>query len=120
VPAEARITLLTVAAEKDGAGGPVNPSLELPSGQQTVYLFFRYVNVQPGMEVAFAWYRDGQLLEACSDTWPWSQVEGREWGTNGETYFSCAPSGGWSPGQYRVQVFVQGQEQSVLDFTILP
>jgi hypothetical protein len=75
--------------------------------------------MEDGLETTFAWYRDGELYERCSDTWPWGIPEGRDWGLRGFTWYVCNPSGGWQPASYDVEVVVAGEPQDRISFAIV-
>jgi len=107
---EAHIELQSLALEKDESGLPVNPGNEFPPGDHWVYLFFTYEGMQNGVARTFAWYKDGEFLERCSDTGLW------EWGDHGRTWYRCA--GIWEPGIYEIHVFVETRLQGVAQFVI--
>lgn len=115
---DAYIKLITLAMEKGEDGGPVEPGSEFPAGKHYVYLFFQYDGMEEGVMTTFAWYRDGEYLERCSDTWLWDMVEGREWGENGRMSYYCNPAGGWEPGMYEIHVFIEDQLQGIAEFVI--
>jgi hypothetical protein len=118
VPAgeDARITVITLAAEADDLEQPVDPGTEFPPGDHRVYLFFTYEGMQNGVTTTFAWYKGGELLD--SDTWAWGLVEGREWGEAGQTYYYYRHLGGWEPGAYQVHVFIETRLQGTAQFVI--
>jgi len=120
VPAreDARIAIITLAAEEDDFGQPVDPGTEFPPGDHRVYLFFTYEGMRNGTATTFAWYKDGEFIEFCSDTWAWGLVEGRDWGEAGRTSYYCSPPGGWEPGTYQVQVFIETRLQGSSQFVI--
>lgn len=120
VPAgeDAYIKLITLAMEKGEDGGPVEPGSEFPAGKHYVYLFFQYDGMEEGVMTTFAWYRDGEYLERCSDTWLWDMVEGRDWGKSGRMSYYCNPAGGWEPGMYEIHVFIEDQLQGIAEFVI--
>jgi hypothetical protein len=120
VPAgeDAHITIITLAAEEDALGQPVDPGAEFPPGDHRVYLFFTYEHMQNGVATTFAWYKNGELLDFCSDTWAWGLVEGREWGEVGRTSYYCKLPGGWEPGDYQVHVFIESRLQGTAQFVI--
>ena len=119
VPAreDAHIAIITLAAEKDANDQPVNPGAEFPPGDHRVYLFFTYEGMRNGTTTTFAWYKDGQLIDFCSDTWLWG-LKGREWGESGRQPYLCKPPGGWAPGTYEIRVFIETRLQGVAQFVI--
>ncbi len=120
VPAdeEAHITLIALALERDGNGQPVSPGNEFPPGDQRVYLFFAWESMRNGNMATFAWYKDGEFLDFCSDTWLWGMVEGRDWGERGHTSYYCKLPAGWEPGNYEIHVFIETRLQGVAQFVI--
>ena len=120
VPAgeDAHIAIITLATEQDASGQPVDPGVEFPSGDHRMYLFFTYEGMHNGTMTTFAWYKDGQLIDFCSDTWLWGLVEGREWGKHGRTSYFCKPPGGWAPGTYEIRAFIETRLQGVAQFVI--
>lgn len=120
VPAreDARVQVQYLALGRDEDGQPVDPAGEFPPGRNEVHLFFQYADVDNGVATTFAWYKQGQLLEGCSDTWLWGSVEGREWGESGFAWYSCNPAEGWEPGTYEIRVFLETRLQGIAQFLI--
>ena len=120
VPAgpDARIALITLATEEDALGQPVDPGVEFLPGDHRVYLFFTYEGMKNGVATTFAWYKDGEFIDDCSDTWAWGLVEGRDWGERGRFSYYCRPPGGWQPGAYQIHVFIEERLQGTTQFTI--
>ena len=120
VPAgeDARITIITLAAGEDALAQPVDPGAEFPPGDHRVYLFFTYEGMQNGVATTFAWYKNGEFLDFCSDTWAWGLVEGRVWGGVGRTSYYCKLPRGWEPGAYQVHVFIETRLQGTAQFVI--
>lgn len=114
VPAgsEASVMFTALAMEKNESGLPVNPGFEFPPGDHAVYVFFTYEGMQNGVERTFAWYKEGEFFERCSQTALW------EWGDRGRTSYYCQPSTGWEPGDYEVHVFVEDRLQFLVEFVI--
>jgi hypothetical protein len=115
---DVRIAIITLAAAEDALGQPVDPGTEFPSGDHRVYLFFTYEGMKDGIATTFAWYKDGEFIDFCSDTWAWGLVEGREWGENGRTSYYCKLPGGWQPGTYQVHVFIDDRVQGMTRFVV--
>jgi hypothetical protein len=106
----AHITVITLAAGRDEAGQPVDPGTEFPPGDHRVYLFISYEGMANGVAWTFAIYRDGGLVDSATQMW--------EWGTAGKTYLYFKPPGGYEPGLYEMQVFVEERLQGVAQFVI--
>jgi hypothetical protein len=119
VPAgeDARITFEHVVRE-DEKGSLLEPDTEFPPGKYWVYLVFRYTGMQDGVTTTFAWYKDGEFIDFCSDTWLWGQVEGRDWGEQGRKPFGCKLPDGWQPGNYEIRVFIEDRLQGIAPFVI--
>ncbi len=108
----ARIEFTALAMEKNESGLPVNPGNVFPPGDHAIYVFFRYEGMQNGVERTFAWYKDGEYFERCSQIAPW------EWGDRGRTSYYCRPSTGWEPGNYEIHVFIEEDPQFIAEFVI--
>jgi hypothetical protein len=108
--ADAHIELQALAMEKDDSSLPVDPGNQFPPGDHWMYLFFAYEGMQNGVARTFAWYRDGEIIERCSDTSLW------EWGDHGRTWYGCSRT--WEPGTYEVQVFVESRLQGLAQFVV--
>jgi hypothetical protein len=120
VPAgqEARVQLMALALQADAQGQPVDPGNEFPPGRHRVHVFFQYEGMKNGIATTFAWYKDGELIPYCSDTWAWGLVEAREWGEEGLTWYACDPTMGWDSGRYEIRVFIETQPQGIAQFVI--
>ena len=120
VPAreDALIVPVVLATEEDAEGLPVDPSEEFPPGDHRVYLFFHYEGMQDGVTTTFAWYREGEFIDFCSDTWLWGWVEGRDWGEEGRTSYFCKLPWGWDPGNYEIRIFIGTELQGIAQFRI--
>jgi hypothetical protein len=114
VPAapEASVRFTALAMEKNTSGLPVNPGFEFPPGDHAMYVFFTYEGMQNGVERTFAWYKDDEPFERCSQTALW------EWGDQGRTSYYCQPSTGWEVGNYAVHVFIEDKLQFIAEFVI--
>lgn len=117
-PEGAHIEPWRLALERDDSGWPVNPGNEFPPGEHTMYFFFRYQGMENGIVTTFAWYKDGEFIDFCSDTWPWGLVEGRKWGDRGMTSYFCRLPEGWQPGAYEIHVSLDDELQGVAQFVI--
>jgi len=122
VPADpdARIVIMAVSTQKDENDVPVEPATEFAQGRHPLYVFFEYGGMENGNVATFAWYKDGEHLETCSETWVWGLPEDRKWGERGGAFLMCDPSSGWQAGNYEVRVFIDTWLQSVVQFVIVP
>lgn len=112
VPAgeNARITFVTLAADKDENGQPVGQGTEFPPGDHRVYLFISYEGMIDGLAWTFDIYRGEEHLDGLTQAW--------EWGERGETYLYYKPPGGYEPGVYQMQVLIEDRVQGVAQFVI--
>lgn len=119
VPAgeNARITPRYIAIG-DADGRLQGRGTQFPGGNYWVYLGFAYEGMQDGVITTFAWYKDGEPVERCSDTWLWGTVEGRHWGVRGQRLYGCGPRGGWEPGRYEIRIFIETRLQGIAQFVI--
>jgi hypothetical protein len=106
----ARITFVTLAADKDEGGGPVDPGSEFPPGDHRVYLFIAYEGLANGVTWTFAIYRGEELLDSATQPWAW--------GPQGRTYLYYKPPGGYQPGVHEMHVFVEQRLQGVAQFIV--
>ena len=106
----ARITFITLAADEDAHGGPVDPGSEFPPGDHRVYLFITYEGMADGVAWTFATYRGAELLDSSTQLW--------EWGAEGRTYLFYEPPVGYEPGVHEMQVFVEERLQAIAQFII--
>ena len=121
VPAgeDARIQLMALALQADSEDQPVEPRLEFPAGKRRVHVFFQYEGMTDGIATTYVWYREGELIEPCSDRWLWGLPEGRQWGEHGFTWYACEPSAGWEPGRYEIRAYLGAALQGVAQFAIV-
>ncbi len=106
----ARVTFVTLAADKDEGGGPVDPGSEFLPGDHRVYLFVAYEGMTNGVAWTFVIYRGTELLDSTTQSW--------EWGAQGRTYLYYKPPGGYEPGVHEMHVFVENRLQGVAQFII--
>jgi len=112
VPAgeDARIVIITLAADRDASGEPVDPGVEFPPGDHRVYLFISYEGMVNGVAWTLAIYREGELLDETTQLW--------EWGEQGRTYLYYKPLEGYEPGVYEMRVFVEARLQGIAQFMV--
>jgi len=115
---EARIELKALSTKVRG-GQPVDPGSVFPPGDHRVYVFFRYQEMQDGMETTANWYKNGEKIDFCSDMWLWGQDEDYAFGgTAGASLVFCKPPGGWEPGSYEVHMLIKNRLQFIAQFVI--
>ena len=112
VPArgDARIAIITTAADRDDNEQPVGLGTEFPPGDHRVYLFVSYEGMTNGVAWTLAIYREGEFLDAATQLW--------EWGEQGSTYLYYKPPGGYEPGLYEMRVFIETRLQGIAQFVI--
>lgn len=113
VPAgeDAHITFITLAADKDDSGEPVEPGAEFPPGDHRVYLFVSYDGLADGVAWTLALYCEGEFLGGSTQLW--------ERGEEGQTYFYYKPPEGYEPCNYEMRVFIEERLQGVAQFVIV-
>ncbi|HET90714.1 MAG TPA: hypothetical protein ENN99_08255 [Chloroflexi bacterium] len=107
---DAHITIVTLAADRDEEGQPVDAGDEFAPGNRQVYLFISYADMADGVPWTFAIYREGELLDSTTRLW--------EWGPDGRTSLYYTPPGGYRPGVYEMRVFIGERLQGVAQFVI--
>jgi hypothetical protein len=112
VPAgeDARIALITLAADRDDSDQPVDPGTEFPPGNRRVYLFISYEGMVNGAAWTLAIYREGEFLDGTTQLW--------EWGEQGRTYLYYTPPAGYTPGVHEMRIFIEDRLQGVAQFVI--
>jgi hypothetical protein len=108
--ADAHITVITLAADRDAEGQPVDPGAEFLPGDHRVYLFITYKGMANGVAWTLAVYREGEFLNSSTQLW--------EWGAEGRTYLYYKPPGGYEPGVYEMRVFIAERLQGIAQFVI--
>jgi hypothetical protein len=96
---DAVFTSIQFSTKFDGTN-PINPKTVFDLPIKTMYGGFDYNNTIPGVQWTALWYHDGKLI--CYETKPW---DGGTGGIGGFTECSD-PVGGWTSGQYEVQIFM--------------
>jgi len=103
---DAVFTSIQFSTTFDGTN-PIDPKSVFNLPIKTMYGGFDYNNIIPGVQWTALWYHDGKLI--CYETKPW---DGGTGGIGG--YTECSdPVGGWTAGQYEVQIFI-GYEWKVI------
>jgi type VI secretion system secreted protein VgrG len=103
---DAVFTAIQFSTTFDGTN-PIDPKTSFRLPIKTMYGGFDYNNIIPGVQWTALWYHDGKLV--CYETKPW---DGGTGGIGG--YTECgSPIGGWTPGEYEVQIFI-GYEWKVI------
>ena len=90
----------------------INLATSFASGTPQVYTCFDYADMQDGMAVGMIWLRDGEIYKEDRDTWRWDEEGGLWWRLGPK-------EGGLDPGDYEVQLYVEGQLAQSGTFTVL-
>ncbi|MBN1814119.1 MAG: hypothetical protein JXA14_19935 [Anaerolineae bacterium] len=115
---EPRITFRALSTEVS-RGQPVDPGDTFPPGDYRLYVFFRYQEMRDGLETTANWYKDGEAIDFCSDTWSWGLDEDYAFGgANGASLIYCKIPGGWEPGNYEVRFLIEDRLQFLVEFVI--
>lgn len=89
---------------------PRSPGTTFSPGENYIYAFFEYQGMQNGVVWRHVWSRGAEQL--LSETRLW------EWGNYGRAYVFFSPAGGYTPGQYKVQIYVGDVLKQTGEFTI--
>lgn len=79
----------------------VNPSRLFPEGPFTLYATFAYKAMANGMEWAWVWRHNGQVVDGGNELWAY--------GEEGPGYIFLAPEEGFDAGDYTLEVWVNGE-----------
>jgi hypothetical protein len=98
---DSSFTNLVFSTEINDDFDPVSPRRTFVEGFFTIYATFDYVAMADGMAWAWVWRRDGELINGGNELWQYSD-DGPGW-----IYFE--PPEGYAPGQYTLDVWVNGE-----------
>jgi hypothetical protein len=79
----------------------VNPRSIFAEGFYTLYATFAYAEMADGMEWAWVWRRNGEVIDGGNEIW--------QYGDSGPGYIYLNPEEGFSEGQYSLEVWVNGE-----------
>jgi len=79
----------------------VNPSRIFPEGFFTIYATFAYEEMADGMEWAWVWRHNGEVVSGGNELWAY--------GDDGPGYVYLNPEEGFQPGEYTVEVWVNSE-----------
>ena len=89
---------------------PVDPNDIFAEGFYTVYATFEYEAMADGMEWAWVWRRNGEVLEGGNEMWAY--------GEDGPGYIYLSPEEGFQNGEYTLDVWVNGELLTRSDMTV--
>lgn len=98
---EASFTNLVFSTEINDDYDPVSPRRTFVEGFFTIYATFDYVGMADGMAWSWVWRRDGEVINGGNELWQYAD-DGPGW-----IYFE--PPEGYAPGQYTLEVWVNGE-----------
>ena len=79
----------------------VDPQRIFPEGFFTIYATFGYAEMADGMEWAWVWRRNGEVVSGGNELWAY--------GDDGPGYVYLNPEEGFQPGEYEVEVWVNSE-----------
>lgn len=79
----------------------VDPTNVFFAGSYTLYATFPYEGMADGMEWAWVWRHEGEVVEGGNELW--------EYGADGPGYIYFNPEEGFSAGEYSLEVWVNGE-----------
>lgn len=79
----------------------VKPSNIFGEGSYTLYATFEYTDMADGMEWAWVWRHNGQVIDGGNELW--------NYGEEGPGYIYLSPEEGFQEGQYSLEVWVNGE-----------
>lgn len=96
-----RLGTLSFSTEIDSEYQPVNARTIFPEGSYTLYATFSYEDMADGMEWAWVWRRNGEVVEGGNELWAY--------GEDGPGYIFLNPVEGFQNGEYTLEVWVNGE-----------
>lgn len=79
----------------------VKPSNIFGEGSYTLYATFEYKDMADGMEWAWVWRHNGEVIDGGNELW--------NYGEEGPGYIYLSPEEGFKEGQYSLEVWVNGK-----------
>jgi hypothetical protein len=115
VAANSPFTNIRLAHAITPEGEPARVGLSFAPGDEPIYLFFDYAEIEPGMTWLHRWTWADTELGVYEDVWPENFFDtGTAW-----VYYS--PTGdGFQPGPYQVTLEIDGQVVATATFVIEP
>jgi hypothetical protein len=80
---------------------PVNPASVFREGSYTLYATFSYKDMADGMEWAWVWRRNGEIIDGGNELWAY--------GDEGPGYIYLSPEEGFLEGAYSLEIWVNGE-----------
>lgn len=95
------MTPLLFSTEVDDDYNPVSPRRLFGEGFFTLYATFDYDGMADGMAWAWIWRRNGEVVNGGNELW--------NYGDDGPGWIYYEPPEGFSPGEYTLEVWVNGE-----------
>lgn len=95
------ITPIVFSTEIDDDYKPVAPRRTFGEGFFTIYATFDYEGMADGMEWAWVWRRNGDVVNGGNELW--------SYGDEGPGWIYYEPPEGFDPGQYTLEIWVNGE-----------
>lgn len=98
------LSKLSFSTEVDDDLQALNPRRLFNEGYFKLYATFTYEEMADGMEWAWVWRHEGEVINGGNELWAY--------GDEGPGYVFLNPPEGFQPGQYTVEIWVNGQLMS--------
>ena len=98
---ETTITPLVFSSEISEDYDPVSPRRVFGEGFFTIYATFDYEGMADGMEWAWIWRHDGEVVNGGNELW--------SYGDDGPGWIYYEPPEGFSPGEYTLEIWINGE-----------
>jgi len=95
------LSSLVFSAEISDKYEAINPGKIFGEGFYTLYATFEYTEMEDGMAWAWVWRRNGEVLEGGNELWAY--------GSDGPGFIYLSPEEGFQPGEYSLDVWVNGE-----------
>jgi len=98
---ETTITPIVFSSEISESYDPISPRRVFVEGFFTIYATFDYEGMAEGMEWAWIWRHDGEVVNGGNELW--------SYGDDGPGWIYYEPPEGFSPGEYSLEIWVNGE-----------
>lgn len=89
---------------------PISPRRIFEAGSYTIYAIFSYEGMTDGMEWAWVWQHNSEVVDGGSQIW--------KYGNDGPGYVYYSPEEGFQAGQYTLQIWVNEELMTQATLTI--
>lgn len=96
-----QFTRLVFSTEINDDYDPVSPRRTFVEGFYTIYATFDYDGMADGMAWSWVWRRDGEIVNGGNELWQYAD--------DGPGWIYYEPPEGFSPGEYTLEVWVNGE-----------